>query len=508
MTPRAARADVDFSFFYENLSPYGEWVDVDGYGYCFHPAMVDADWQPYTDGYWAYTDAGWTWVSYEDFGDITYHYGRWARVADFGWVWRPDTEWAPAWVSWRSDDRYIGWAPLPPEAVYVPSTGISVGVDVSFGIGPSYYSFCEYRQFGAPVMRHVICPREQNVTIIQNTRNITNITNVTYNNTTVVYNGGPNYQTVSSRSQRPIQALHLERNVESQTRLGSRRVGNSLMVSAPMVRASAQVTQPPSVARKLVAPKLDRGWNQIQDPEAQRKIRTHLAAEVKAMPPQQIAAKPVDVESVRAVLPKKLSSSSSASMTPQRQTTALPDEPVRTDAPTPTRISAKESNIGHLNRPQVRPEVQRSVPRSESLPESPAPMVSEPVRSEPAVSSVPKTSKFSRPKPFVDADPMTVAPQVEPVETPSPRETRPGRIERPQVERPQYQRPQVERPQVERPQYQRPQVERPRFERPQISQPEQVQRSPFQPSSGGQEVRRGHAPRGGDDSDDKKKKHD
>ena len=55
----------------------------------------------YADGYWAYTDVGWTWISYEDFGWATYHYGRWASLADYGWVWFPgsDLEWGPAWVS-------------------------------------------------------------------------------------------------------------------------------------------------------------------------------------------------------------------------------------------------------------------------------------------------------------------------------------------------------------------------------------------------------------------------
>src|SRR2546430_9345200 len=105
-TPRA-NARVSFDFFYENLEPYGEWIEVADYGYCWRPTGVDADWAPYTDGYWAYTDGGWTWVSYEDFGGITYHYGRWVQLEDEGWCWVPDYEWAPAWVSWRTSDDYI-----------------------------------------------------------------------------------------------------------------------------------------------------------------------------------------------------------------------------------------------------------------------------------------------------------------------------------------------------------------------------------------------------------------
>ena len=92
LLPRAADAavDVSFSFFYESLSPYGEWIEVGDYGGCWRPSGVIEDWAPYTDGYWAYTDGGWTWVSYEDLGDVTYHYGRWVRVEGEGWCWVPD----------------------------------------------------------------------------------------------------------------------------------------------------------------------------------------------------------------------------------------------------------------------------------------------------------------------------------------------------------------------------------------------------------------------------------
>ena len=109
--------DVSFDFFYNNLND-GNWVEVGDYGYCWQPnAARESSWRPYADGYWAYTDVGWTWVSNEDFGWATYHYGRWARLADTGWVWIPGTEWGPAWVSWRTGGDQVGWAPLPPAAV-------------------------------------------------------------------------------------------------------------------------------------------------------------------------------------------------------------------------------------------------------------------------------------------------------------------------------------------------------------------------------------------------------
>ena len=60
-------------------------------------------------------DYGWYWDSREPYGWATYHYGRWALTADYGWVWVPGAEWGPAWVDWRYGGGYAGWAPMPPE---------------------------------------------------------------------------------------------------------------------------------------------------------------------------------------------------------------------------------------------------------------------------------------------------------------------------------------------------------------------------------------------------------
>ena len=114
---QSGRADVSVNFFYDNLNG-GNWYQVADYGYVWQPdAATSADWRPYTDGYWTYTDVGWTWVSYEDFGWATYHYGRWCKVKyGCGWSWIPGRVWGPAWVSFRYGGDYVGWAPLPPEA--------------------------------------------------------------------------------------------------------------------------------------------------------------------------------------------------------------------------------------------------------------------------------------------------------------------------------------------------------------------------------------------------------
>ena len=117
-SPYADGADVviqNDGDFYGPLSAYGTWETVGAYGQCWVPGGVGPDWQPYENGTWVSTDAGWYWESDEPWGWATYHYGRWFNDPGVGWCWRPGTQWAPAWVSWCDDGDDIGWAPLAPD---------------------------------------------------------------------------------------------------------------------------------------------------------------------------------------------------------------------------------------------------------------------------------------------------------------------------------------------------------------------------------------------------------
>jgi hypothetical protein len=102
--------------FYDQLSPYGVWVDEPGVGRVFVPD--EPSFVPYTRGHWQYTNVGFVWISTEPFAWATTHYGRWAFSTNYGrWYWLPDTEWGPAWVEWREVGDDFGWAPLAPEIV-------------------------------------------------------------------------------------------------------------------------------------------------------------------------------------------------------------------------------------------------------------------------------------------------------------------------------------------------------------------------------------------------------
>ena len=265
-----AESEVSLDFFYDNLSPYGNWIEVGDYGYCFQPnaAVSSSDWRPYSDGYWAYTDVGWTWVSYEDFGWATYHYGRWANLADYGWLWVPGYEWGPAWVSWRTGGDYIGWAPLPPVSnVIYEGRAITGQVDVLFDIGPLYYNFCDVRYIGEPVLRGRIFAPSRNVTFINQTINVTNIT---YHNSTV-YNYGPDYNRLNQYSTRPIQRLTLRRETTGNLGQGGKqgnfnRVnGDQLAVIAPTIQKSPQQIAPKQIKAKVEKPKVEHGWQGVQN---------------------------------------------------------------------------------------------------------------------------------------------------------------------------------------------------------------------------------------------------
>ena len=147
-------AAVNISFFYEALAPYGNWLQVDGAQY-WQPAAVglDPDWQPYCQrGHWVNSDCGWAWYSDYSWGWAPFHYGRWRHDDRLGWIWAPDTVWGPAWVNWREHAGVIGWAPLPPGAVYVPGVGFTfqgrrVAVGFEFGLQARQYTFVEMRYF-------------------------------------------------------------------------------------------------------------------------------------------------------------------------------------------------------------------------------------------------------------------------------------------------------------------------------------------------------------------------
>ena len=388
-------ATASYSTFYTKLEPQGVWRETSTYGYVWQPqeAQESRSWRPYTNGHWVYTDAGWTWVSEEPFGWATYHYGRWTRLRNIGWVWVPGDEWAPAWVSWRKSDDYIGWAPLPPEARFDRARGIHNWADSYYDIGPDQYCFVSTNELGAPRVERVIVPPERNVTIVNQT---TNVTNITYNNTNIV-NQGPNYDELHSRTRQPIPRLRLERQINiSVENPRSILKGEVIEVPAPVIARAQPVERPRSVKETITQTVVDHGWEAVADRQAAENVRVKIKSE---------ATPPADAPSKTFVRPAEASAeittSTPLSPSPTLASPAAANEAAAASSPTP---SATQRAAAPTQTPMTR---FRSPRPLEST--TPAPTVS--TRSGTRDTSPVVPSETISPAPTVTASPTQVGPE-------------------------------------------------------------------------------------------------
>jgi len=110
--------DAPIGYGLADLSFYGGWVNLPGYGYGWQPYGVGAGWSPFYNGYWSNFGAfGPAWISYEPWGWVPYHYGGWVFSPAYGWVWSPTRSfvWSPATVAFvRTSTGAIGWVPRNP----------------------------------------------------------------------------------------------------------------------------------------------------------------------------------------------------------------------------------------------------------------------------------------------------------------------------------------------------------------------------------------------------------
>jgi hypothetical protein len=445
---------VSMDFFYNNLANQGNWQDVGQYGYCWQPANVGSDWQPYSDGRWVYTDAGWTWDSYESFGWAVYHYGRWVNTNQIGWVWVPGTQWGPGWVSWRHSSQYVGWAPLPPEALFMRALGLSGWVDDYYNIGPNNYRFVENRNFGARRMGSVFIDQRQNVSIIHQT---TNITNITYINN-VVHNGGLGFDQQSRQSKDPLHRYKLDRRQDfdhqvqrqSDDRLKSRIDGDSLSVLAlPFTHQSSDTPQ--KLSKRLPQAEVNHGWANAGSKSEIADLRAKLKHQTKApnqLPPPKVFEK----------VPTEPRTERDPRMPNQRPT-------VQTKPPVNT-MPKKKGDPDQQDRP---PTAQKKPNAADTPPTSKAPVPMPPVqkpadRANPGGRNKTVNPQLSgtetRPQPKIEANPKTKdrVPQTAAPVTPRPRvKPQPG-LPRITPQKPEQPRPQ---PQGPSPEPRPPQIQKP-----------------------------------------------
>ena len=126
---------------YDDLDDNGGWRSTPDYGYVWFPHTTIVGWAPYHYGHWDYVAPwGYTWVDDAQWGFAPFHYGRWVYV-NGGWGWVPvpprpavyspsvvyvSPVYAPALVAWVGvGGAGVGWFPLGPREVYVPSYPVS-----------------------------------------------------------------------------------------------------------------------------------------------------------------------------------------------------------------------------------------------------------------------------------------------------------------------------------------------------------------------------------------------
>jgi hypothetical protein len=198
----------EVTYFYSDLAPYGSWVQLDGYGWCWQPTavVVGRGWRPYCNGgYWVYSDYGWYWNSTYSWGWAPFHYGRWHHHSRCGWVWMPDRVWGPAWVTWRTAGDTCGWAPLPPHSTFDVRFGWcynNVAVAASFGwnLGSDAFLFVSFGNFSSHNLHHDCLPPARVGPVFHQT---TIINNYVVHNNRVEYRGIP-VERVSAATRGPV----------------------------------------------------------------------------------------------------------------------------------------------------------------------------------------------------------------------------------------------------------------------------------------------------------------
>lgn len=357
-------AYVSLQFFYDELSPYGRWIDMPQYGYVWQPA-VDMDFRPYsTNGHWAWSaDYDWIWVSDYNWGWAPFHYGRWFYDDWYGWLWVPGYEWSPAWVVWRSGGDYYGWAPLSP--------GFHISAQVnwsSYNPPYVYWSFAPRRYINYPHIDRYCLPYTRNTVIVHQTTIIQN-NNYYYNDSRRGYTSGPSYADASRYAARAIRPVR----VQSANSPGRNEVsGQELRLYRPVVERAQN---------RQVAPR------QLSSPQPVAAVRARAVPQRN----QPVLTAPVTTDRNRPVVNQPQRSRQPFNQQPSYRSQPEQSTPERVDRSRPV-ISQPEMNRQRVYQQPARVENDRPA-------QSPAP----------ARSAVPEARR-SMPAPAANSRPAAVRP--------------------------------------------------------------------------------------------------
>jgi hypothetical protein len=335
---------------YEDLDDYGGWRQVPEYGTVWFPHVTAVGWAPYRYGHWAWVSPwGWTWVDDAAWGFAPFHYGRWVFYGGgWGWVPCPPRVVAVAYVRPVYAPALVAWVGGPHFAVGIGVGGVAAGVNVGwFPLGPREVFVPSYPVSRTYVNNVNISNTTVNQTVVNNYYNTTVINkNVTVNNVTYV-NQNVHGAVTATSGQNFTSAQPVARNMV--------QVNEREIASAPVaVRAPAAVPPKQAVLGAGVAARVQ--------PPAALQARAVVAKNTPPPAPVPFAQRQ---EAIRANQGQPISVAQSRQLAVQQQTRAQ-IAPVRVAPPAKTVSNPPQGSRqpGNMNRPgnvNVNPNANASV---------------------------------------------------------------------------------------------------------------------------------------------------
>ena len=269
--------------FGEALEPYGNWMRTLEYGDVWKPRISNPTvWAPYTVGRWHYTELGWHFTSSEPWGWACYHYGRWVRYRTVGWCWVPGREWAPAWVSWRTSPRHIGWSPLPPAATWNRRSGIRHWADNRFNIGPSHYNFIRVEDFNTRNCYSSLVNRRQNASLMLSTNNVTLMFSISLGGRDRICNRGPDRNYLTKHHHQDHRPLRISRNHGKRGAQNQVNIINQEIVIHQRVENKTEINLSKSVkTNRIDNEEIDQGWGVVDSENQKTLLRRHIVSDSK-----------------------------------------------------------------------------------------------------------------------------------------------------------------------------------------------------------------------------------
>jgi hypothetical protein len=348
---------------WQDLDDNGDWRNTPDYGNVWVPRGVPDGWAPYHNGHWAWVEPwGWTWVDDAPWGFAPFHYGRWAYVGN-SWAWVPGPPavrpvYAPALVAWVGGSSFgvgvsfggggggVGWIPLGPREVFVPS----------YNVSPTYVN---------------------RVNVTNTTITNVNVTNINVTNVTYVNRNAPGALTAvpvaAMGTARPVQQVAVAvqaKQLQSVQIVKTAPVApqRSAVLGRPEGAAAAKVQPPAAVLNRPVVARTAPPPPPVPFAQRQQELAKNPGKPLDAQAVQQIRAQ--QPAPARPQI-KQVTPTSSAPARPASAPAAAP-APGRPGAP-----PAREPQPAPQARPQT-PPARVDQPAPQARPAAPPPRAEQP----------------------------------------------------------------------------------------------------------------------------------